>query len=235
MRVFVEPAQLRAGSVEISGADHHYLGRVRRSRIGDAVEVVDGHGRRAAAVIAKITSTETMLEVSEPEEIVAKPPHVRVLVPLIKGDRMDVCIEKLVEVGADAIVLWPAERSVARIDEARREGRLAKYRAQVLAAARQCGRAQVPEVTHANDLRAAIASLPPGDRIVLDPQADAPLRVGAATDVTFASGPEGGLTADELEQLVAGGFVAVGLGPRVLRAETAPAIAVALIRHATNS
>ncbi len=234
MRIFVPPEALSKGELRISGDEHHYLGRVRRARVGDAVEIVDGHGRRAAATIVKI-GDETILDVSEPETIVDKPPHVRALVPLIKGDRMDVCIEKLVEVGVDSIVVWPAARSVARLDDSRREGRLAKYRAAVQAAARQCGRAQVPDVTHASDLAAAIASLPPGKRVVLDPSADVPLGVEGEVDVTIASGPEGGLTPDELERLVAGGFVAVGLGPRVLRAETAPTIAVALIRHSSRS
>lgn len=234
MRIFVEPEQLVKGELRITGVQHHYLGRVRRARVGEAVEVVDGQGRRAAATIASITSGELTLEVGEPETITAKPPHVRVLVPLIKGDRMDVCLEKLVEVGADSIVLWPAERSIVKIDDARRDGRLAKYRAMLEAAARQCGRAHVPTVSYA-ELTAAIAALPAGDRIVLDPSAQDPLVVGSSADVTLASGPEGGLTADEVEQLVAAGFVAAGLGSRILRAETAPTIAVAVIRHATRS
>ncbi len=235
MRIFVAPEALVAGSLQISGDEHHYLGRVRRARVGDAVEIVDGNGRRATASIEAITDEHTTLRVAEPEAIAARPPHVRALVPLIKGDRMDVCIEKLVEVGVDSIVVWPAARSVARLDETRREGRLAKYRAAVQAAARQCGRAQVPEVSHANDLAAAIASLGPGERIVLDPNADTQLEIAHSSDVTVASGPEGGLTAGELEQLEGAGFVPVGLGPRVLRAETAPTIAVALIRHASRS
>jgi 16S rRNA (uracil1498-N3)-methyltransferase len=235
MRIFVTPESLAAGELQITGDEHHYLGRVRRARIGDSVEVVDGAGRRAAATIEKMTDAQTTLRVTEPEAITPKPPHVRALVPLIKGDRMDVCIEKLVEVGVDSIVIWPATRSIVRFDDARRDGRLAKYRAAVQAAARQCGRAHVPDVTHANDLATALAGLPPGDRVVLDPAADAPLVVVNNTDITLASGPEGGLTTDELEQLSTAGFVAAGLGPRVLRAETAPTIAVALIRAASRS
>src|SRR5262249_41566511 len=162
---------------------------------------------------------------------VAAPPRVRTLVPLIKGDRMDSCIEKLVEVGVDAIVVWPAARSVARFDHARRESRLAKYRAIAQAAARQSGRAQVPDVGAADSLAAAIAALPDGLRLVLDPASDAALDAAGAADVTIVSGPEGGLAPEEHERLA--GFVAIGLGPRVLRAETAPMVAVALIRAAT--
>src|SRR5262249_29542692 len=158
------------------------------------------------------------------------------------------CIEKLVEVGVDAIVVWPAARSVARLDDARRGARLARYRAIAQAAARQSGRAQVPDVTAATSLAAALADLPAGQRLVLDPASDAPLGLAlalaldtgggggsggsAADDVTIVSGPEGGLTAGERDQLA--GFAPLGLGPRVLRADTAPVIAVALIRAATR-
>ena len=234
MRIFVDPALLAAGELRVTGDEHHYLGRVRRARIGDAVEIVDGAGRRAHAVIERITDGDTTLRVGESEAILAKPPLVRVLVPLIKGDRMDACLEKLVEVGADAITVWPAARSVVKLDDAKRGARIAKYQALLQAAARQCGRAQIPSVSYADSLATAIAALPEGLRLVLDPASDAPLVVDA-TDVTIASGPEGGLAPDELELLARAGFVSIGLGPRILRAETAPTIAVALIRAATAS
>ncbi len=233
MRIFVDPAALVAGELIVGGDEHHYLARVRRARAGDPVELVDGRGRRATATIARISERETTLDAGAPERIVARPPFVRALVPLIKGDRMDACIEKLVEVGVDAIVVWPAARSVARLDDARRESRTAKYRAIAQAAARQSGRAQIPEIAAATDLATALAGLPDGMRFVLAPASDAALDPGAASDVTIVSGPEGGLAPDELDRLI--GFTPVGLGPRILRAETAPMIAVALIRAATHS
>ena len=237
MRIFVDPAALAAGELIVRGDEHHYLARVRRARPGDAIELVDGAGRRAAATIVRIAGGETTLHAGPPERIAARPPFVRALVPLIKGDRMDACIEKLVEVGVDAIVVWPAARSVARLDDARRDARIARYRAIAQAAARQAGRAEIPEVAGAEGLAAVLAGLPEGTRLVLDPTSDAALDTalgrGAAADITVISGPEGGLAPDELDRLA--GFTALGLGPRVLRAETAPMIAVALIRAATRS
>ena len=267
MRVFVEPDRLELGSLVLRGDEHHYLSRVRRARVGDLIELVDGAGRRARALIEAIAADGTTLRVEAPELIAALLPFVRVLVPLIKGDRMDTCLEKLVEVGADAIVVWPAERSVVRLHDDRRDVRIAKYQAQVQAAARQSGRAQVPAVTAAFDLASAIAALPDTIGLVCDPLAETSVTdalriaafaigtpksgvtahitqsgtvslpddsmVGRITDVTIASGPEGGLSPDELRLL--GAFGAVGLGPRILRAETAPVVAVALVRAATRS
>jgi 16S rRNA (uracil1498-N3)-methyltransferase len=234
IRIFVDPAVLASGELVVRGDEHHYLAHVRRARPGEPVELVDGAGRRAAATIARLSAGETALIAGPPEPIAPAPPRVRALVPLIKGDRMDACIEKLVEVGVDAIVVWPAARSVARLDDSRRDARLARYRAIAQAAARQSGRAQVPDVTAAASLLAALADLPAGPRLVLDPASDAGLALDpGAGDVAIASGPEGGLTPGERDQLV--GFAPLGLGPRVLRADTAPVIAVALIRAATRS
>ncbi len=237
VRIFVAPEALVAGELRVTGDEHHYLGHVRRARVGEVLEIVDGAGRIATGTIERIADAETVLRVGDPAHVTPRPPHIRALLPLIKGDRMDTCIEKLVEVGVDSIVVWPASRSIVRFDAARREGRLAKYRAQVRSAARQCGRAHMPEIDHAGDLATAIADLPDtGARVVLDPSSDEALSVeGDAVDVTITSGPEGGLTAAELEQLAEAGFASAGLGPRVLRAETAPMVAVALIRSATRS
>lgn len=235
MRIFVDPEMLAAGELSVHGDEHHYLARVRRARVGDAVEIVDGAGKRAAAEILRIGDAETVLRVEEPTLIVARPPLVRALIPPIKGDRMDACLEKLVEVGVDEIVVWPAARSIVRLDGERKEARLAKYQLVLQAAARQCGRAQVPAISFARELAAAIAALPDGIRVVLDPSSSAPLSLPETTDVTVISGPEGGFTTDELDALGRADFLAAGLGPRVLRAETAPMVAVALIRAATRS
>jgi 16S rRNA (uracil1498-N3)-methyltransferase len=235
--VFVEPARLVAGTLVLTGDEHHYVAHVRRARPGVVVTVVDGAGRSAQATVETLTDAETALRVAEPTQHVQQPPHVRFLLPLIKGERMDDALGKLVEVGVDAIVVWPADRSVVKLDPERRESRLAKYASALQAAARQCRRPYVPSITYADSLGAAISALPfGGARFVLDLGSSAPLAsLEGIADVTIASGPEGDLTRPELALMAANQFVAVGLGPRILRAETAPVVAVALVRNATQS
>jgi 16S rRNA (uracil1498-N3)-methyltransferase len=234
VRIFISP--LAQGDLVVHGDEHHYLSRVRRARVGDEIEILDGEGKRARAVITTMRENETALSVGAVQEISDAPPRVRVLIPWIKGDRMDVCLEKLVEVGADEIIVWPAARAVVKLDGERRVARIAHHQAALQAAARQCGRAAVPTIAAADSLGAAIAAVPnSGARFVLDPLADRAAFAATGDDVTFVSGPEGGLAPAELDALAAAGFIGVGLGPRVLRAETAPVIAVALIRGATSS
>jgi 16S rRNA (uracil1498-N3)-methyltransferase len=232
VRIFVAPP-LVAGELSITGDEHHYLHRVRRARPGDSLELVDGEGHRATATIDRITAEATVVRAGIPERVVDALPRVRALLPLIKGDRMDTCLEKLVEVGVDEIVLWPAVRAVVRLEPARRDARLAKYRAALQAAARQSGRASVPSISAVDSLAAA-AALATGARLVLDPSAER-TAIAPGDDVTIISGPEGGFAPEELDALAAAGFTSLGLGPRVLRAETAPVVAIALVRAATNS
>lgn len=232
MRIFVAPP-LVAGELSITGDEHHYLHRVRRARPGDSLELVDGEGHRAAAVIDRITAEATIVRAGIPERVADALPRTRALLPLIKGDRMDTCLEKLVEVGVDEIVLWPAARAVVRLEPARRDARLAKYRTALQAAARQSGRASVPSISAADSLAAA-AALATGARLLLDPSVER-TAIAPADDVTIVSGPEGGFAPEELDALAAAGFTSLGLGPRVLRAETAPVVAIALVRAATNS
>lgn len=235
MRVFVAPSRLVAGEIEVTGDEHRYLGFARRSRPGDALEVLDGEGRRASATIVRIGADATVVLVEAIEVERAPTPHVRVLAPLIKGDRMDLCLEKLVEVGADEIVVWPAERSVVKLDPGKRAARRAHYALVIQAATRQSRRAIAPTLAMAESLAAAVHALPSGIRIALDPHSERGTSPNDAADVTIASGPEGGFSPAEEDALTAAGFLRLGLGPRVLRAETAPVVAVALLRAATGS
>jgi 16S rRNA (uracil1498-N3)-methyltransferase len=237
MRIFL--ALLETGEVTVAGDEHHYLAHVRRARVGDRIEVVDGNGHCAAAQILVIGEGETRLHIERVTAVASELPRLRALIPVIKGDRMDTCIEKLVEVGADEIVVWPASRAVVKLDGERRISRVAHYQANAQAAARQSGRAAVPSVAWAESLPRALADLPPSaSRFVLDPGVDpmklADLQALAATEdlVTIASGPEGGLSAAELELMSSSGFRGLGLGPQILRAETAPIVAVAVLRAA---
>ena len=114
-RLHVPPERLAAGQLEVSGDDHAYLFRARRLAVGDRVDVFDGSGREAPAVVVAIGPSVATLEVGMPAARTTAGPRITVLQALSKGERMDWCLEKLVEVGVDRIVLCATERCVVRL------------------------------------------------------------------------------------------------------------------------
>jgi 16S rRNA (uracil1498-N3)-methyltransferase len=235
-RLWVAPARLAAGELVVDGDDHAYLFRVRRLAVGDAVVVFDGAGREAAAVVREVGAARAVLAVGEVRAVVRPAPHVVVVQAVLKGERMDWCLEKLVEVGADEVVVCESERGVVRLDGERRAKRLVRHQRIALEAARQCGRADVPPVRAAGSLAEALADAAVAAaavRLVGDPAADVPLLAavpGEVAAVAILVGPEGGFAPDELARAAAAGFTAVSFGATVLRAETAGACAVFAIR-----
>jgi 16S rRNA (uracil1498-N3)-methyltransferase len=232
-RVLIAADALVAGDVELAGAEHHYIARVRRAAIGDPIVAFDGTGRLARGVIVAIDGERTRIRL-EPVELAAAPaPHLTALIPLIKGDRLDLCVEKLAEVGVDAIILYVAARAVVRLDDDRAAARRDRLAAVAEAATRQSGRAAAPAVTGPMSLAAALAAADGADlRWVALPAAEPPVLATVPAKLAILTGPEGGLTADELAAAAAAGFAPVGLGPYVLRAETAPVVAAGHARIA---
>lgn len=240
IRVRVSRERLASGPLRLDGDEAHYLTRVRRARSGETVELFDGQGRCAEAVVGSIDKEGCELAVGQVRQQLRSGAEVTALVPLLKGERMDVCVEKLVEVGCDRLVLWQAERSVVRLAADKQAARVARIAAQAAAAARQSGQAKVPMVEGLWTLSEAMLRAPAQRCVVLDPRA-APLRPPAPwrdqpsapepiASLTLLSGPEGGLSPKELESSVAAGYEPASLTETILRAETAPAIAVALWR-----
>lgn len=241
IRVAHDLATVTAGEVTIAGDEAHYLTRVRRVRVGEALELFDGTGRTAAATIVRLTATTVVVASQQP--VTAPPilPHITAMIPLIKGDRFDYCIEKLIEVGVDAILVWQAERAVVKLDGDRARARVDKWRSAITAATRQAGRAHEATIDGVLPLHGpagALARLPADAlRLLLHPSGGAPLlqlRPSTSADrlkpIVLLTGPEGGLAPDEIEALTNQHFCPAELGPRILRAETAPVIAVALLR-----
>lgn len=219
-------------SVDLTGAELHYLSRVRRATLGTQVTLFDGQGRQAEAVVDAITATAATLTLGEIQLSPDLEPEVLSIIPMIKGERMDLCVEKLVEVGASAIVLFEAERAVVRLPTTRRAARQERFRQLARAACRQSGRSREVEI-HGPLPLSAVADLTldtslkliclPGAPSVALPE-PLPARIAVLT------GPEGGFSPAELAWAESAGFAPMGLGAQVLRAETAPVIAVGHLR-----
>ena len=212
--------------------------QVRRVQPGDLLRLFDGQGHEHAAQVLAMGRREVVVHVGVPQpalpELAAR---VTLAVGMPANERMDFLVEKATELGVAAIQPLQCARSVLRLEGERALRRREHWHAVAVAAAEQCGRAVVPTVHPVRELPAWCQALAPpalsgspaaGPRLLLSlgqpaqPAAGAlgPGRVDAP--VLTLSGPEGGLTPHEEAAARAAGFVPVSLGPRVLRADTAP-------------
>ena len=246
-RLFVPATQWLDGRATIDGDAHRHLARVLRARAGDRVILFDGHGREVDAEVVSVERDQTTLALrGAPRQLdVAAGAHIVLLQSLARGDRMDWIVQKTTELGVSAILPVAAGRSVARLDPQAAAPRRARWEKIAREAARQCGRADVPIIRDplplARALEAAREEEPGGDageRLALwEASRGRSLRLALSAGpraVTLLVGPEGGFAADEMAAAAAAGFEVVGLGPRILRVETAAVVAVALAQAAAG-
>jgi 16S rRNA (uracil1498-N3)-methyltransferase len=212
-----------------AGAARHV--QVLRMQPGQALVLFNGQGGQFAAQIVRMGRSDVEVVVGEHSPLECEAPRaVHLLCGLMANERMDWLVEKATELGAAS--LWPLQlsRSVLRLQGERAQRRQAHWQAVAQAAAEQCGRNRLPPVHEISALAPALAQAA-GFRAVLSLEDDAvPLgqqALPADAPAWLLSGPEGGLTEAEEAQARAQGFVPVRLGPRVLRAETAPLAALA--------
>ncbi len=207
------------------GATRH--AQVRRVQPGGALTLFDGRGADWPATVLRVARDAVTVRVGEPAAVDRElPVAVTLAFGMPANERMDALVEKAVELGAARLQPLQCARSVLRLDGDRARRRRDHWQAVAVAACEQCGRAVVPTVEPVRELAAWLqAGAPAGRRVVLTPGPGvSPLTVAAAdaTPLCVLSGPEGGLSPDEQRAASAAGFVAAGLGPRVLRADTAP-------------
>ncbi|CAM3615740.1 16S rRNA (uracil(1498)-N(3))-methyltransferase [Nocardioides marinus] len=224
-------------TVVVEGDEAHHAVAVRRLRVGESLVLTDGLGRSAVGEVASTGKRRLDVAVRETASDPEPAPAVTVVQALPKGDRGELAVEVLTEVGAARIVPWAASRSVAVWKGERAEKGLSKWRATAREAAKQARRTWHPQVDplastdRVVDLVAA-AHL----AVVLHEEATASLaglEVPPAGSVLVVVGPEGGVAPEELAALTAAGAVSVRLGAEVLRTSTAGVAAVAALLSRT--
>ncbi len=253
MRFFVPgPLQPDTDLALPPGAARH--AQVRRVQPGDALLLFDGGGCDWPAQVLRVGRNSVDVRVGHPQPAATELPlAVHLAVGMPANERMDTVVEKATELGVAGIQPLLCERAVLRLAGERAERKREHWQAVAEAACEQCGRARVPAVAAVQALPAWLAQAPvaPGAlRLVLSLRADAaplarlapprgPAAPGASpapavASVLALSGPEGGLTPAEEDAARAAGFLPVNLGPRTLRADTAPLALLAWFSLAHN-
>lgn len=216
-----------------AGAARHV--QVLRMQPGGTLTLFNGEGGEFDATVTHMGRSDVQVEVGAYHAIEREAPHaVHLAVVMPANDRMDWLVEKAAELGATSIQPLQAARSVLRLQGDRAIKKTAHWQAVAIAACEQCGRNRVPLLHPVRDLPAWLAQTAPADaglRLLLSLREGVQglQQVGAHTAVTLLNGPEGGLTPEEEDLALAAGFSPLTLGPRVLRAETAPLAALAAL------
>ena len=223
---------LHAGDTLVlpGGAARHV--QVLRLQPGAGITLFNGEGAEWLASVTQMGRSEVTVQLGARAEVdreLALPVTLALGMPA--NERMDGVIEKATELGVATIQPLMCERSVLRLAGERAQKKLAHWQAVAIAACEQSGRTRVPRIGPVRALSEWLASLPPADggaRWVLSLRAPALHTLAQPTSLVCLSGPEGGLTEAEEQAACGTGFVALSLGPRVLRADTAP---LALLSH----
>lgn len=212
----------------------HHLARVLRAAVGDHLVVFNG-GVEFAATIARIDRHGVAVRLGSGAAVDRESPLPCVLAQAISsGERMDITLQKAVELGIRGVQPLYSERSIVRLDAERAVKRVEHWREVMIAACEQCGRNVVPGVASPQPVIDWLGGLPPPRedelRILLSPHAGQRLaEMQRPAAVTLLAGPEGGFTQVEADLARQRGFVALKLGPRVLRTETAALAALAAL------
>jgi len=238
-RFYVE--QLREGSAEaiIRGDELRHL-KVLRLDKGDEVALFNGMGLDAEGVILSITRARAVVTIHSTVPASAESPlDIILLAAITKWDKPDLVVQKATELGVSSIIFYYAGRSVRLARSARTAEKVLRWRRIAIGAVKQCGRSVVPEIACKRELASAMSYVDnAGVKLFFYEGGGSSL--GEVTkklqglrpkSLALLIGPEGGFTDDECEMALRAGYKVCGLGPRILRAETAAIAAMTLAQH----
>jgi 16S rRNA (uracil1498-N3)-methyltransferase len=232
--LFLVDALPAGGRLLLDGPEGRHAATVRRLRPGEVVQLGDGRGGLAHAEVAAVGPGIVELTIGDRRHV--DEPDLRVVLAqaLLKGDRGELAVELATEAGVDAVLPWRAARCVARWEDGPRGAKaLARWRGSVREAAKQARRSWVPAVESPQST-ADLARRIPGlaGALVLHEDARTALTdvdLPKRGDLMVVVGPEGGITAAEIERLSASGACPVRLGQEIMRASTAAAVTLGAI------
>lgn len=234
-RFYLPAAEWTDDALTLTGDEAQHCARVLRKQRGAEIEIFDGAGGVANAVIEGVSKSEVRTGIVGLRRHDPLPYAIHVLPALIKAEPFEWLLEKAVELGAASIQPVATERTVVHLAGDQLDKKMAKWRRQMIESAKQCHTPFLPVLKVPRTFAEAVAYLP-GDVLKIMPALSEHSRtlhgIAAGFQQAFvAIGPEGDFTSDEEELARRNGFQPVTLGPLVLRAETAAIAALAILGH----
>ena len=230
-RFFID-TPLTLGRVLLPEAQAHYMTRVLRLADGAAVQLFDGSGDEFFGTLVQAGKKQLQAELSERRAGLAESRlHTHLGQGLSRGERMDWAIQKAVELGVSEITPLFSERCEVRLNDERSDKRLAHWQQIAISACEQCGRSVVPRIHPPQALADWQAQVEADLKLVLHPVATPLTEHARPSRLALLIGPEGGLSEAEVHAAQRAGFTPARLGPRVLRSETAPVVALSVAQQ----
>jgi len=235
--VFISSADLQLNqTVVLDGDEGHHAVSVRRIRLSERIELTDGSGRRAVCEVVAVGKKSLDARIKSVQVELKPEVTFTVVQALAKGDRIDLALEILTEVGVDEITPWAATHSIAKWDSS--DKGLLKWQRIVREASKQARRAWIPQISVLHSSRDVAQLLGSADlALVLHESASdsiSDLKVPASGSVVIVVGPEGGISTEELTTFAEAGARIVRMGAPVMRTSTAGGVALGVLMSATK-
>ena len=232
-RIYTSQALANGATIALEERAAHYLLQVLRMKVGRELRLFNGDGSSYHAVISAANRRDISCTVTAVEgDVHAEPAlDIELAIGISKGDRMDTVVQKATELGVSRIVPLRTARVDVKLDDAREQKKWHHWQQVMISACEQCGRNRLVELAPLQSLEHWLGECSAALKLVLQPHDDAPLSARQKPEsLALLVGPEGGLSAEEIDSSLASGFTSLRLGPRVLRTETAPLAALSILQ-----
>ncbi len=237
---FVDSSAIGEGKVRITGADLNHMKNVLRMKPGEAVLISDGTGKDYNCQVETYTDGEGILEIlSENEDSRELPSRIWLFQGLPKSDKMEVIIQKAVELGAAGVIPVATRNAVVKLDAKKAEAKVRRWQAIAESAAKQSKRSYIPEIGSVMSLKEAFSYIEEQnfDLCMIPYELEKGMdgikqvlgRLAPGQQIAVFIGPEGGFDEDEIRLALEKKVIPVSLGKRILRTETAGPAILALL------
>lgn len=233
-RLYIPQALTAGETLQLDAQPSHYLSKVLRLREGASLILFDGVGSQCAARITDISKKNVTVVLGETQlRSNESPLAIHLGIAVSRGERMDWVVQKATELGVAAITPLFTERTEVKLAGERADKKIQHWQQIAISACEQCDRNHLPVVNSLAAFSSWVDTVDAQKKWVLHHRTTERLEVASKiSSVALLIGPEGGLSDSEIHLAQQQGFVALSLGPRVLRTETAPVAAIALLQYA---
>ena len=241
---FVTPEQVKADNIWIEGSDVNHIKNVLRMKIGEELEISDGEGKKYLCEVTSMSADEVVAAIKEELQVdVELPSKIYLFQGLPKSDKMEMIVQKAVELGVYEIIPVATKRAVVKLDDKKAAKKVERWQAIAEGGAKQSGRNVIPEVKQVMSFKEALQYAKKLDVLLVpyelaEGMAETKSIISAikpGQSVGFFIGPEGGFETAEVELAIENGAKAITLGKRILRTETAGLTTLSILMYHLES